>query len=72
MLIWLRELLYDKACFEQYARTALAAFSVGYETGMLPEAVYGTTMWYFSKAALVLALFLRAGEKNHSSQGQQS
>lgn len=64
MLTWLKELLYDRATFTQYFRALLAAIWMAYETGLLPDAVEGTFMWYASKALLVVAFLMRAGDKN--------
>ena len=64
MLAWIKDLLYDKATFTQYIRTAMAGIWFLYDTGQVPEFAESTTLWYISRACLALAFLLRAGDKN--------
>lgn len=61
MITWLKELLYDKATFEQYARVGV--FLAG-------EAVtsFGPTAKFYWAGKVIqgLALVLRAGDRNIS------
>ncbi|HEY7495886.1 MAG TPA: hypothetical protein VIH59_32880 [Candidatus Tectomicrobia bacterium] len=68
MLTWLKELLWQKATFEQYARTALAGLWIAYESNWLPDELITGPFWYVTRLALVLAFMLRAGEKNPTTK----
>ena len=64
MIMWLRELFWDKATFAQYLRTGLVAIATAYEMGLFPDFAESTAMWYVSKALIVVAISMRAGDKN--------
>ena len=68
MLAILKRALYEEAYFAQWVRTCFGAIYIAYETGLLPDALESSFMWYVSKAVLVIALFIRAGEKNPGSE----
>ena len=64
MLAILKRALYEEAYFAQWIRTIFGAIYIAYETGLFPTALENSVTWYVSKALLVIALFIRAGEKN--------
>lgn len=56
---WLKDLLYNKATFEQYARVAV--FLAGeLMTSLAPNSQF----WWAGKIVQGLSLVLRAGDKN--------
>ncbi len=67
MIGWLKNLLWDRATFEQYARTLLAGIWASYEMGLLPDFAEKSWMYYTTRLCLVFAFLLRAGDKNVQS-----
>lgn len=64
MVDWIKNLLWDRATFEQYFRTALAGVWGAYEMGILPKFAEESWMYYVSRLCIVLAFLIRAGDKN--------
>jgi Leu/Phe-tRNA-protein transferase len=64
MITWVKRLLWDEATAAQYLRTGLAGIWAAYETGILPVFAEESWMWYVSRACLVLAFLMRAGDQN--------